>query len=339
MLGTRQRAVLFFARLYLLAAHPVLTFQFLRKLEFWPNPGLPQRYHEKMLWRKMVDHNPRFVDLSDKLAAKQIAQARCPELAVANVLWTGTTAQSLPANLVVRDVAVKTNHGWAMNVFVADSKPRYAEIVTKAERWMRTSHHRRHGEWGYRNVPRRIFVEEKLVLGGGDLPTDIKVHTFGCQIGHVWVADKLGGRSRTYNADGVPLAVRDYQYRTKEQALPDTPATRALVAQAIELAPRLIGGLDYARVDFMVAGARLYFGEYTLYPGAGYDRWLDSALIQRAEALWDLRRSDFLRKPHRGLARLYAEALRAAIDGGTCTAQAAERLTTSSRAATKSEAV
>ena len=64
----------------------------------------------------------------------------------------------------------------------------------------------------------------------------------------------------------------------------------------------------------MVAGGRLYFGEYTLYPGGGYDLWLDPGLTERAEALWDLRHSHFLRKAHSGPVRLYADALRAAID-------------------------
>jgi hypothetical protein len=313
-LGIRQSIVLFFARYYLLAAHPVLTRQFVRELKFWPNLGLPQRYHEKMLWRKIVDHNPIFVDLSDKLAAKQIAKASCPELDVAQVLWTGTNPQSLPADLVAADVVVKVNHSFGTNIFVADGKPTYTEIMAQAEYWLTHSHGRAYGEWGYRHIPRRIFVEEKLALGGGDLPTDIKVHTYGHQIGHVWVVDKPGSRSRTYDADGAPLPVRDNECPSEQQVLPDTPATRALVAQAIELAPRLLDGLDYARVDFMVAGARLYFGEYTLYPSAGYDCWLDPALTQRAEALWDLRRSNFLRKPRRGLVRLYAEALRTAIE-------------------------
>jgi hypothetical protein len=313
-LAAGHKAVLFCARLYLLAAHPILTFRFVRKLRFWPNPALPQRYHEKILWRKIVDHNPIFVHLSDKLAAKQIAQARCPGLAVAEVLRTGTDPQSLPAPLVAGDVAVKTNNGCGTNIFVADGKPACAKIVALAERWMATSYHRRKGEWGYRDVPRRIFVEEKLALGGGALPTDIKVHAFGGRIGHVWASNKLAGRSRTYSADVAPLAVRDRGYPREDQALPDSPATRALIGQALDLAPRLIDGLDYARIDFMVAGARLYFGEYTLYPGGGYDRWFDPALIERAEALWDLRNSDFLRRPHRGLVRLYAEALRAAID-------------------------
>jgi hypothetical protein len=309
-----QKAVLILARLYLLAAHPILTFRFVRKLGFWPNPAFPKRYHEKVLWRKIVDRNPSFVSLSDKLAAKQIARSRCPGLAIAEVLWTGEDPQSLPMPLVAGDVAVKANHGCGANIFVADGKPACAEIVTRAEQWIAKSYHRRKGEWGYRDVPRRIFVEERLALGGGDLPTDIKVHVFGGRIGHVWAADKISGRSRTYSADLAPLAVRDGEYPGKEQALPDSPATRALIARALDFAPRLLDGLDYARVDFMVAGDRLYFGEYTLYPGGGYDRWLDSALTERAEALWDLRTSDFLRRPNRGLARLYAEALRAAID-------------------------
>jgi hypothetical protein len=310
-----RKLLLFFARLYLLAAHPKLTFQFVRYLKYLPNPALPRRYHERMLWRKIVDHNAIFVDLSDKLAAKEFAKARCPELSIAQVLWTGTDPRSLPANLVTGDVVVKANHGAAFNIFVHNGKPDYATIVAWAERWMATSFHHYYGEWGYRNVPRRILVEEKLLLGGGDLPTDIKVHTFGRQIGRVWVCDERRHRSRIYDADGAPLSARGYRYSSEAQTLPDTPATRALVAQAIELAPRLLVGLDYARVDFMVVGSRLYFGEYTFYPGAGlYDVGLDPPLIQRAEALWDLRSSDFLRTPHRGLARFYAEALRAAID-------------------------
>lgn len=131
-------------------------------------------------------------------------------------------------------------------------------------------HHRRHGEWGYRDVPRLLFIEEKLALGGNDLPTDIKVHAFSSGTSHIWVADKLSGRSRTYSAELMPLDVRDRTYPNDEQALPDST-------------------------------------------GGGHDGGLDQALAKRAGELWDLRASDFLRKRHRGLVRLYAEALRAAI--------------------------
>lgn len=314
MLTTGQRIVLCCARLHLLATHPVLVSRFIRILGYWPNPAVPQSFHEKILWRKLVDHNPIFVALTDKLAAKRIARTRCPGLAVAKVLWAGTEPRALPESLVTRDVAVKANHSSGSNVFVNNGEPEYMRIVWRAERWMARRHHRRHGEWSYRNVPQIIFVEEKLKLGGSNLPTEIKVHAFAGGIGHIWVADTPGRRSRTYSADIHPLAVRDTVNPGEEQELPDTPATRALIKQALDATPRLIGRLDYARVDFMVAGGRLYFGEYTLYPGGGYDRWLDPALTERAKTLWDLRNSHFLRTAHRGPVRLYADALRAAID-------------------------
>lgn len=312
-LTAAQRAVLFCARLYLLAAHPVLISRFNRHLGYWPNPALPRRYHEKILWRKIVDRNAIFVHLSNKLSAKRIARRRCPALATARVLWVGDDAWLLPISLVREDVVVKANHAAGTNIFVTNGQPDYATIVKKADRWMTRWHHRRHGEWGYQDVPRLLFIEEKLVLGGSDLPTDIKVHAFSGGVSHIWVADKLSGRSRTYSADLTPLAVRDLTYPKDEQTLPDSPATQALIGQALDLASRLLGGLDYARIDFMIAGNRLYFGEYTFYPGGGHDRGLDQALAERAGELWDLRASDFLRKRHRGLVRLYAEALRAAI--------------------------
>ena len=309
-----QRVVLCCARLYLLAAHPVLIFRFIKKLGYWPDPAVPKRFHEKILWRKLVDHNPIFVVLTDKLAAKRIVRSRCPGLAIAKVIWTGTEPRSLPVSLVTRDVAVKANHSSGSNVFVNNGVPEYSRIVSRAERWLHRRHNRRHGEWSYKNVPRIIFVEEKLILGGDDLPTEVKVHAFPGGIGHVWIADTINRRSRTYSAEVRPLAIRDTVNPGVEQELPDSPAVRALIRQAIDLAPTLLGRLDYARIDFMVAGGRLYFGEYTLYPGGGYDLWLDPGLTERAEALWDLRHSHFLRKAHSGPVRLYADALRAAID-------------------------
>ncbi|TPK94654.1 MULTISPECIES: hypothetical protein [unclassified Mesorhizobium] len=39
------------------------------KLGYWPNPAALTRYNELMLRRKIVDRNPRFVTLTDKLAA------------------------------------------------------------------------------------------------------------------------------------------------------------------------------------------------------------------------------------------------------------------------------
>src|SRR5262245_41947594 len=102
-----HRVVLAGARLFLLAAHPVMTFDFVRKLGYWPDPAWPRRYLDKMLWRKIVDRNPQFVALCDKLAAKRIAAMRAPDLPVPRVLWSGSDPQMLPPDVVAGDAAVK----------------------------------------------------------------------------------------------------------------------------------------------------------------------------------------------------------------------------------------
>lgn len=74
----------------------------------------------------------------------------------------------------------------------------------------------------------------------------------------------------------------------------------------------LAGEADFLRVDFLVSGGRLLAGELTVYSGSGYERLANAAVEAELTRQWDLRRSHFLSRPHRGPARLYAEALAAA---------------------------
>ena len=60
--------------------------------------------------------------------------------------------------------------------------------------------------------------------------------------------------------------------------------------------------------------AGLYGGEITVYSASGYGTWSNPDIAGNIERHWDLRRSDFLRRAHRGATRLYADALRAELD-------------------------
>lgn len=81
-LPARHRLVLMVARTVLTLRHPALVARFAMRLGYLPNPAAPSRYNELMLWRKIVDRNPLFVTLTDKLAAKAYIHAACPELPI-----------------------------------------------------------------------------------------------------------------------------------------------------------------------------------------------------------------------------------------------------------------
>ncbi|MDX8443504.1 ATP-grasp fold amidoligase family protein [Mesorhizobium australafricanum] len=318
-LPARHRLALMAARILLTLRHPLLVARFARRMGYLPNPAAPTRYNELMLWRKITDHNPLFVKLTDKLAAKTYIRAACPELPVPETLWSGRNPEDIPAELLAGQIVVKTNHGCAMNIFVSGNRPERSEIVRKTKRWIRKRYGRRNGEWAYWSIDPTLFVEERLTLASTSIATDIKVHVCGGDISHVWAEDKLAGRSHLFDGDGRPLPGRDPDYPREDQSLPVSPALLDFVRQAIALAPRIAGDLDHARIDFLVTDRGLYAGEICIYSAAGYGTWSNPVIAERLERLWRLEESAYLRRRHRGVSHLYAEALHA-----RCAARAAK---------------
>ena len=310
-IAVRHRLVLAVARLLLTLRHPALVVRFVMKLGYLPNPAAPESYHELVLWRKILDRNPLFVTLTDKLAAKAHISSACPELALPRTLWFGRDAIYIPIDLLAGDVVVKTNHGCAMNIFVAGGDPGRGFIVAKARHWLRKRYGRRDGEWAYWPVVRTVFVEERLALAGARIATDIKVHVCGGAVTHAWVEDKVAKRSLLLDRHSNPVPGRDPDYPREDQAVPVNAQLLDYVRQAVSIAPVIAGDLDYIRIDFLVTDHRLYAGEIVVYPGAGYGTTTNPAFAGEIERLWRLDRSHYLQRRHSGLARIYASALHA----------------------------
>jgi hypothetical protein len=103
------------ANAVLYTAHPRSVLRYRHRFGRLPNIANPRRYTERMLWRKIVDHDPQFVVFSDKLAAKDYCKRICPDLPIPNTLWIGDDADAIPDELLRGDVFVKANHGYDFN--------------------------------------------------------------------------------------------------------------------------------------------------------------------------------------------------------------------------------
>lgn len=82
----------------------------------------------------------------------------------------------------------------------------------------------------------------------------------------------------------------------------------------MDAASRVAGDLDYVRVDFMVVNDVLFGGEITVYPSAGLMTNSSRESLTEMARRWDIRGSWFLAKPQKGWRRIYARALRGALD-------------------------
>lgn len=301
--------VLLLFQLLVYLRHPLLVYRFRRRLGHFPNVAAPATYNEKLLWRKVFDHNRQFVVFSDKLSAKRFMRTVCPDLPVPETLWVGEHPREIPADLLRRNVVVKTNHGCGFNYVVANGDADKAHMCRAVARWLKKVHGWKNGEWSYRYVRPSVFVEEKLTLGGSGLPTDLKLHVCRGRIVHAWAIDKPTGRAATLNAAGECIESTAVRYSAEDAILPVHPPLRVAFARAAEYAVRLGKDIDYARIDFLLTREQVWGGEITIYPAAGYDRWTSPDVARNLTRAWDIRDSAFLQRRQRGLLKRYARAL------------------------------
>ncbi len=300
----------------LYALHPWLLFQYWRNVRRFPDIAVPTDVNEKMLWRKIFDRNPDFVQFSDKLRAKQYVRRRAPDIAQCPVLWNGTDLDDLPDHLSGQPCLLKVNHSSGMNLAL-DGGPVDRRALKKSTRsWLAHRHDRVHGEWAYRDVVPEFFLEADISAGQQSDLVDLIVYVFSntvtlivATIGEktdreqVALFDAKGGR-----LDAVPVS---YRNGWRAAALPDSFDLPMDAAALVHFALAIANGTDHLRVDFMWNGEELYFCEITVYPGGGYRAYSDPAIVELMTRSWNIADSWFLRSPQTGWRRQYAAWLKA----------------------------
>ncbi len=272
-----------------------------------PDFARPRGHNELIQWRKHFDRNPLFGIFCDKLAARDWARGRLPDLRSAEVLWVGTDAAALPAALLDEHHVVKSTSGSGRNYFPGHSQWTEAERRRRLRRWLRRSS--RLGEWGYSQVQPRLFVERLIGNGSGIVDLTLRCHDGAISIAFVathWKSD--GARAAYVTADGE-LIDRPVEGAARLAADPLAPG---VFARAAGMARALSAGLDQVRVDFIVDGEEIFLGELTVYSASGFGDEERVGVGPAIERAWlaAIGKSWFLGTPQRGLRARYAEAFR-----------------------------
>ena len=292
--------------LFVYLRHPNQIRRFLKRTGRFPNAAFPRTVQEKFLWRKIFDHNPLFTEVSDKLRAKDLAARLCPDLRSPRVLWQGLTAEDIPEQLLLGTDVLKANHGCNFNIFLP--RPERARLARITAKWLARPYGRKQGEWAYRDIQRRLFIEERIASPSGKPLAEYKVHT--CAGKAVWIffiVDRSGGTpsGSLFLPDG--RCIRDSGIKGFVEGADRPPDN---LGMAIEFAEKLGAQFDYLRCDILECDGALFFNELTVYPQTGSPWNRDAEILKRWSESWDLTRSWFLSSPQSGWRARYATALR-----------------------------
>ncbi|MBN1332813.1 MAG: hypothetical protein JW971_03530 [Synergistales bacterium] len=247
--------------------------RFYRKLGYSCNLKHPDTFNEKVFWRKIYDRNPLFSILADKYKArgyirKTIGNERAEDILVP-LYHVTSDPETLPFDTLPSEYMVKANHGcgWILPVEDGDELDR-EKVIKKARKWLRTVFGVNLLEWAYSGITPLIMVE-KLLKENGKIPRDYKFFVFSGKVAFFLVIqDRFTNPSVLFfdrNMD--PLNVRTNWAKGPEILKP--PGFEEMVCLAEELAR----GLDFLRVDLYNLNGKIYFGEFTVYPGSATSRY------------------------------------------------------------------
>ena len=138
---------------------------------------------------------------------------------------------------------------------------------------------------GYSNIPITYFVEEYLDFSDF-VPVDYKFWVFSGRVSFVQVdTNRFINHQRAFFD-------RDWNKLPFLLTYPDISSTLQApknFSDKITVAEKLSGGLDYIRVDLYSDERDVFFGELTIYPGGGYERFSPSRFDLAAGQLWNLK--------------------------------------------------
>jgi len=275
-----------------------LAYRALQREARVPGLTIQSKIRFKMAW----DRDPILTTFADKIAVRSFVETRVGEKYLVPTLGEFDSATDIDFLTLPKQYVLKVNHGSGGIIIVSKKADRSLRLPNHINvGWERFEVHPdsldsgraaalldhwlgmslewwpgRTPEWAYRNIRPRIYIEEFLNSETNEQLVEYKAFTFdgNVQAIRVMQGSISQGKSVAYfSRDWNRLAITFVEGGSPYPNL-DIDVDPAFGRELVDVAERLMVGIDFARVDFIDDGGKLRVGEITNYPTAGAFEYL-----------------------------------------------------------------
>lgn len=260
------------------------------------NLECPNRYTEKIQWRKMYGLTPEMSLLSDKYAVRDWVKKRIGVEYLVPLLGHWCNPEDIEFDSLPNEFILKTNNGTSTNIIVHDKdRIDIKNVRSMLRRWLAAKPGLVSFERQYDSIPPSIIAESLLKPADGE--SDVKDYKFLCFDGEprfVWVdLDRYTNHTRAmFDMNWELQDWNQYNY----PPIPYVPARPVCLDEMIEVARKLSAGFDHVRVDLYEVSGKVYFGEMTFTNGSGLEPIVPDAFDAVLGSYWSLPTAQGLRR-------------------------------------------
>lgn len=232
----------------------------------YPDFKNPEGYNEKLQWLKLYYRDPLMVQCADKYGVREHVKKTGYGHILNDLYGTYDGVEAINIGKLPDRFVLKATHGSGWNIICRDkaSINWFAwKLIMKS--WLRQNIYVDGREWVYNDIKPRIICEKYLEDSNGNL-TDYKFFCFNGEPAFIQVdIDRFGMHKRNMYDTEWNLLPFTYNYLNADKEI-DRPYN---LGEMLTAAKQLSAGFPHVRVDFYNVNGRLFFGEFTFFPGSG----------------------------------------------------------------------
>lgn len=248
----------------------------------------PQTFNEKLQWLKINNRKEEYSRFVDKYEVRNLIKEKIGEEYLIPLIGIYDKYEDINFEKLPQKFVIKPTHA-SGNVYICKDKNKINHNVLKKELndWLKRDYYKEHREWPYKNSSRKLIVEMYMddEHNNGEL-IDYKFFCFNGKPQFLYVSQGLSNHYTAY-MDFVDMNYKKTDfYRTDYKRFKEIPPMPRNFLKMKELAEKLAESLPFIRVDFYEINNKIYFGELTFYPCAGY--------MMIAPSEWDKKLGDMI---------------------------------------------
>ena len=247
----------------------------------------PETFNEKLQWLKLHDRKDVYTTMVDKAEVKKFVADIIGEQYVIPTLGIYDKFDDINFDKLPSQFVIKCTHD-SGGLVICKNKTTLdiAAAKKRINKFLNRKYFFTHREWPYKNVKPRIIVEKYMEDSTAKELVDYKIMCFNGDAKIIFTCTERfddGLKVTFFDLSWKKLPFRRH-YPVSKKNIPKPKNLHKM----IELSEKLAKDIPFVRIDWYEINGKLYFGEYTFYPGAGLEEFTPEEWDYKIGSLIDL---------------------------------------------------
>lgn len=240
------------------------------------NLSNPITFSEKLQWLKIYNRNPEYSIMVDKYLVKKYVADRIGCEYIIPTLGVWKKPEDIDFNILPEKFVLKCNHnsGKGMCICKDKSKLNLHKVKKALYEGITENYYLHYREWPYKDVARRIIAEKYMEDNNDNNITDLIDYKFFCFNGVPRLCQVFKNRRTNETIDFFDMNWKHMDFKGLEK--PHKPFFKGKIERPknlglmIQICSKLSEDVPFVRVDLYEIDNKVYFGEMTFFPAAGF---------------------------------------------------------------------